>query len=51
MLDKKTKEGETGDDKIIELDPNKKVRYLNLRIRSNADDYKIGLGKAKQSKR
>lgn len=47
---KKTAEGETGDDEIIELDPNKKVRYLNLKIHGNMDDFKVGLGKAKKKK-
>ncbi len=48
--DKKDTDGQTGDDKIIELDPNEKVRYLNLKIHGNTDDFKIGLGKAKQRK-
>jgi hypothetical protein len=42
---KKTAEGETGDDEIIEKDPNKKTRYLNVKIESHKDDYKITLGK------
>jgi hypothetical protein len=45
--DKKTKDGETGDDEIIEVDPKKKTRYLNLKIHGNIDDYKIGVGKEK----
>ena len=45
--DKKSADDQAGDDKIIELDPNKKVRYLNLKIHGNMDDFKIGLGKAK----
>ena len=48
--DKKNADGQTRDDEIIELDPNKKVRYLNLKIHGNMDDFKIGLGKAKQRK-
>lgn len=48
--DKKTEEGETGDDKIIEVDPNRKTRYLNLKIEGNMDDYKITTGKAKKRK-
>jgi len=48
--DKKTEDGETGDDKIIEVDPNKKTRYLNLKIKGNMDDYKITMGKAKKQK-
>ncbi len=37
-------------DEIIELDPQEKVRYLNLKIHGNVDDFKIGLGKAKKDK-
>ncbi len=48
--DKKTKDGETGDDDIIEVDPNKKVRYLNLKIYGTIDDYKIRTGKDKKKK-
>ena len=48
--DKKSEDGQTGDDEIIELDPNKRVRYLNLKIHGNLDDFKIGLGKAKERK-
>jgi len=45
---KKTTSGETGDDEIIEVDPNKKTRYLNLKIKGTIDDYKIRLGKDKK---
>ena len=38
------------EDEIIELDPNKKVRYLNLKIHGNIDDYDISLGKEKKRK-
>lgn len=48
--DKKTKDGETGDDQIIEVDPDKKTRYLNLKIKGNMEDYKITMGKAKKRK-
>ena len=48
--DKKSTDDQTVDDEIIELDPNKKVRYLNLKIHGNVDDFKIGMGKAKQGK-
>jgi len=40
----------TEDEEIIELDPNKKVRYLNLKIHGNIDDYKVSLRKAKKHK-
>ena len=49
--DKKTASGETGDDEIVELDPNKKVRYLNLKIHGNMDDYSVKLGKDKEKKK
>ena len=48
--DKKTKDGQTGDDQIIQVDPSKKTRYLNLKIKGNMDDYKITLGKEKKRK-
>ena len=36
------------DDEIVELDPNEKKRYLNLRIHGTLDDYKIKLGKKRK---
>ncbi len=48
---KKTKDGEVGDDEIIEKDPNRKTRYLNLRITGTMDDYKIKLSKKKDKKK
>lgn len=48
---KKTADGQTGDDQIIGVDPNKKTRYLNLKIKGNMDNYKITLGKEKKRKR
>lgn len=45
---KKKKEKIT-EDEIIELDPNEKVRYLNLKITGNIDDYKIRPGKKKKN--
>ncbi len=42
---KKTSDGETGDDEILEVDPNEKIRYLNLRIFGNMDDFKVRTGK------
>ena len=47
--DKKTADGQTGDDKIIEVDPNKKVRYLNLKIKGNPEDFKITIGKDRKN--
>ena len=48
---KKTKEGEIGDDEILENDPNKKTRYLNLRVKGTLDDYDIQLRKKRQEKK
>lgn len=39
---------ETQEDKIVEVDPNKKTKYLNLKIKGSIDDYKISLGKKKE---
>ena len=33
------------EDEIVELDPDKKIKYLNLKIKGRTDDYKISLGK------
>ena len=41
----------TQEDEIIEVDPNKKTKYLNLKIKGNTDDYKISLGKKKKQKK
>ncbi|MCB4798887.1 AsmA-like C-terminal region-containing protein [Neotamlana laminarinivorans] len=40
----------TVDDEIIELDPNEKVRYLNIKLHGNINDYNITLGKDKTNK-
>ncbi len=47
---KKNKGNEVEDEEIIKLDPNKKLRYLNLKIHGNIDDYEISMGKEKKSK-
>ena len=36
------------EDEIVEVDPNEKIKYLNLKIKGNIDDYKISLGKKKR---
>ncbi len=46
--DKKTAGGETGDETIIEKDPNRKTRFLNVRMEGNIDDYDISLKKPKK---
>lgn len=45
---KKTEEGEVGDDEIIEKDPLKNTRYLNLRVKGTLDDYDIQLRKKRE---
>lgn len=45
---KKRANGETGDDEIIEKDPNDKTNYLNLQISGTTEDYKIKLRKKKK---
>ena len=44
------KDNNTGNDEIIEVDPNKRTRYLNLKMFGTIDDYKIRLGKDKKKK-
>lgn len=39
------------DDEIVKKDPNKKTRYLNLKIHGNMDDIKVSLGKDKKRKK
>ena len=46
-----TKQGEGKpliEDEIIEVDPKRKTKYLNLKIKGNLEDYKITLGKQKE---
>ncbi|GAA4113295.1 hypothetical protein GCM10022393_12210 [Aquimarina addita] len=38
---------EEQENEILEVDPTKKIRYLNLKVKGNLDDYKISLGKKK----
>nr|WP_247672680.1 AsmA-like C-terminal region-containing protein [Aquimarina sp. MMG016] len=40
---------EEQEDEIVEVDPNKKVKYLNLKIKGSIDDYKVSLGKKKEN--
>lgn len=45
---KDTITNEEQEDEIVEIDPNKKIKYLNLKIKGNIDDYKVSLGKKKE---
>ncbi len=40
-----TKEQE---DEIVEVDPTKKIKYLNLKVKGTIDEYEISLGKKKE---
>jgi len=52
VFGKKKEEGEnSGEDEIIEVDPNDKVRYLNLKITGTMDDFEIRPGKEKKKKK
>ena len=39
---------EEQEEEIIEVDPNKKIKYLNLKIKGNILDYKVSLGKKQE---
>ncbi len=45
---KKDKGNKLEEDEIIEVDPNKRVRYLNLKLYGNVDDFKVSMKKAKK---
>lgn len=45
---KETTGGEAGNDEIIEKDPTKNTRYLNLMVKGTLDDYDIQLRKKKK---
>ncbi len=38
-------------DEIVAVDPNRKTKFLNLKIRGTVDDYKVSLGKNRKSGR
>lgn len=35
------------EDEIVEVDPNRKTKFLNLKIQGNIDDYKVSVGRKK----
>ncbi|CAL2103053.1 AsmA_2 domain-containing protein [Tenacibaculum sp. 190130A14a] len=47
---KKNSGNKDEEDEIIEVDPNKKVKYLNLKLHGTVDDFKVSLKKAKKKK-
>ena len=44
--DKDTSEIQEED--IVEVDPNTKIKYLNVKVKGNIEDYKVSLGKKKE---
>ncbi|MEO0572757.1 MAG: AsmA-like C-terminal region-containing protein [Bacteroidota bacterium] len=38
-------------DEIVEVDPNRKTKFLNLKIQGTIDDYKVSLGKKRKGSR
>ena len=46
---KNTTVNESQEDEIVEIDPNKKTKYLNLKVKGNIDDFEVSLGKKKKS--
>ncbi|MFK7750067.1 MAG: AsmA-like C-terminal region-containing protein [Kordia sp.] len=39
------------EDEIIEVDPNKRLWYLNIKVQGNIEDYEISLGKKKKKRK
>lgn len=48
---KKEEGEETGEDEILEVDPNENVRYLNLKITGTIEDFKVRPGKDKKGRK
>ena len=49
LFGKKSEEIDTEkDDEIATIDPNKKVKFVNIKMSGNADNYKITLEKEKK---
>ena len=49
LFEKKTEEIDTEkEDKITKVDPNKKIRFINIKMSGNTDNYKITLAKEKK---
>jgi hypothetical protein len=48
---KKKTISEDQEDEIIEVDPNRRTRYLNIKIQGKIDDYKVSLGKKKRKRK
>jgi len=38
-------------DEIVEVDPNKRIKYLNVKVKGTVDDYKVTLGKKKRNRK
>ncbi len=48
---KKKEVSQEQEDEIVEVDPNKKIRYLNIKIKGTVDEYKVSLGKKKKKRK
>jgi hypothetical protein len=35
------------EDEIVEVDPKRKVKFLNVQVKGSIDDYEVSLGKKK----
>lgn len=42
---------ENQEDEIVEVDPNKKIWYVNVKVKGTINDYKVSLGKKKKRKK
>ena len=45
---KKNKGNKIEEDEIIEVDPEKKIKYLNIKLHGNIDDFKVSMKKEKK---
>ncbi|MGD1848876.1 MAG: AsmA-like C-terminal region-containing protein [Salibacteraceae bacterium] len=50
LFSKKGRDENAGEDEIVEVDPNKRTRYLNLKLTGNPDDFTIKPQKDKRGK-
>jgi len=48
FANKKNKGNTVEEDEIVELDPNKKVKYLNIKLHGTTDDFNVSMKKAKK---
>jgi len=46
-----TEISEDQEDEILEVDPSKNIKYLNVKVKGNLDNYKVSLGKKKDEQK